>query len=248
MIRTIYTYLKKSIRRLRIYSSINWIKSIYFNFKMLPFNQARKLPVIFYGRVKFAGLQGKLIFDAPLKFGMVGFGQRYEIFVVSKKNAQLTLNGTLIFKGHVQFGIDYLVLIGKNAILEMGNFSSLGGNGKIVCTEQIRFGDFARVGFESQIIDSNFHEMTNLETGEVYTVSESIQLGKFNYIGNRVTIMPGTITPDYCTIASSSLCNKDYTNLKSNVLIGGIPAKLIRNQTSRAWDKEIEELKYYLTL
>jgi hypothetical protein len=30
----------------------------------------------------------------------------------------------------------------------------------------------------------------------------------------------GTTTPDYCTIASNSLCNSDCTSFGSNILIG----------------------------
>ena len=38
------------------------IPTIYFNFKMLPFRQARKLPVLLV-KPKFIKLKGKLIID-----------------------------------------------------------------------------------------------------------------------------------------------------------------------------------------
>jgi len=248
MLKIIYRKYKQILRALNFYYSINWHKTLYFNFKILNPRLAIKMPIVFYGKVKFTGLNGKVILKSPIKFGMVGFGQKYEMFSVSKRNAQLSLNGTFIINGHVQFGLDYFVSISREATLEMGHLSSLGGSGKIICTDCIKFNDFARVGFESQIIDSNFHQMKDLETGNVLPISKHINIGKYNYIGNRVSIMQGTHTPDYCTVASSSLCNKDYSNLGNNILIGGIPAKLIRNQIVRCWDEEIESLKSTLII
>jgi len=54
---------------------------------------------------------------------MIGFGQRYELVSQSKKTAQLVLDGTLTFKGHVQFGIDYFVYVASDAICEFGHLS-----------------------------------------------------------------------------------------------------------------------------
>jgi hypothetical protein len=50
--------------------------------------------------------------------------------------------------------------------------------------------------------------------------------------------MQHTRTPDYCTVASNSVCNKDYSTLGNNILIGGIPAKLLRENISRDWESE----------
>jgi serine acetyltransferase len=54
--------------------------------------------------------------------------------------------------------------------------------------------------------------------------------------------MLGTKTADNTVIASNSLCNKDYTGLGNNVLIGGIPSKLIKNNFKRDWEIEKEHL------
>lgn len=248
MLAYLYKIIKKLKAKIGFLISINWISTLYFNFKMLPYNQAKKLPFIFYGKVTFTSLKGRVIISVPAKFGMVGFGQRYEMIKVSRNSAQLELGGTLIINGYVQFGLDYVVVINDNAILEMGNFSSLGGNGKIICTINIQFGDFARIGFESQVIDSNFHQMKNLKTSEVSKMSDVIKIGSFNYIGNRVSIMSGAITPAYCTITSSSLCNKDFSKYGNNILIGGIPAKFIKDNITRCWDEEHEGLINALTV
>ena len=237
-----FSYLKINIRKclnqLKFIKSVNWFKSIYFNLKMLPFKQAKKLPILFYGKVKFTGLKGKIVFKDSIKFGMVGFGQNYELMSVSKGNAQLTLNGTFIIGGYIQFGKDFFVYVDQNAILEMGQMSSLGNSGKIICFNNIHFGNYARVGYESQIIDTNFHKMIDLKTNIIGDIIKPIKIGNYNYIGNRVSLMKGTTTPDYCTVTSNSVLTKDYLMLGENLMLGGIPAKLLRTDIKRAWGEE----------
>jgi len=230
-----YRDLKNQIKHVW---SVNWIKTLYFNFKKFPFNIAVKLPVYFYGRVKFSSLAGHIILDAPVKRAMIGFGQPYEIITKSKGIAEICLKGTLTFNGHVQFGKDYFLYIHENARCQMGHMASLGGNGKIICYEEIIFGDYARIGFESQVMDSNFHQMINTLTGEKLAITGPVKIGNYNYFGNRISVMQHTATPDYCTVASNSVCNKDYSNFGNNILIGGIPAKLLRENISRDWNHE----------
>lgn len=231
-------FLKKIKLKIAFWISIGWVKTVYFNLKMLPVKQAIKLPVVFYGKVKFLGLGGKVIINSPIKFGMVGFGQKYEIFKTSKKNAQITINGNFIVNGHIQFGIDYLLFINQNATLSMGHLSSLGANGKIICMKEISFGDYARIGYESQVIDTTFHQMIDLSAGELTATFGKISIGNYNYIGSRVSILKSSFTPDNCTVTSNSLLTKDYSEFGSNVMIGGIPAKLIKKNIRRAWEHE----------
>ena len=41
----------------------NWLAIFYFNFKMLPFKQAIKLPFDFYHHIRFENLSGKIIIN-----------------------------------------------------------------------------------------------------------------------------------------------------------------------------------------
>ena len=233
-------------KRIKLFLSINWIKTIYFNFKMFPFSTVKKIPVFFYGKVKFQNISGKIIINAPIKKGMIGFGKQYEMNTLSIGIAEIMLKGEIVFNGYAQFGKDYFIYISKNALLEMGDMSSIGSRGKIICTTNVQFGNYTRIGSESQVIDTNFHHLINTISNEVYPICSPIKLGNYNFISNRVTILSKTITPDYCTIASNSVCTKDYSLLNENVLIGGIPAKLLKNNISRDWMGEKESLDYSL--
>jgi acetyltransferase-like isoleucine patch superfamily enzyme len=248
IVKSIYKVLRSSYLKFKFYYKVNWTKTVYFNFKKFPLNTAKKLPVFFYGSVKFTTISGKIEIVGNVKKGMIGFGQPYEMNTVHKGIAEISIAGNMVFKGHVQFGKDYFVFIGKNGVCEMGDMSSLASSSKIICIEKIVLGDYARVGSESQIIDTNFHQMIDTLTGEQFKTTAPILIGSYNYIGNRVSVMQNTNTPSYCTIASNSLCNKDYTALGENVLIGGIPAKLIRTNITRDWNGEKENLKKWLII
>jgi len=227
----------------RFYFSVNWIKTIYFNFRMFPVKTALKLPVFFYGKIKFSNLSGKVIIDGSVKRAMIGFGQKFEFPTTSKGTAELALMGTLRFKSNAHIGLDCTILIARDAYCEFGFMGCLGSNVKLICSKKIIIGDWCGIGYNSQVIDTNSHPMKNTITGEVYPMSAPIELGAYNAISNTVSIMAGTKTPDNCVITSHSLCNKDYRSLGENILIGGIPAKLIKNNFARDWESEKEMLK-----
>ena len=243
-----YRKAKSRYQKLKFYYSINWTKTLYFNFKKFPLSVAKQLPVFFYGNVKFTSIAGNIEIKGAIKKGMIGFGQPYEMNTLHKGIAEINILGSLVFKGHVQFGKDYFIHLGENGYCEFGHMASLASNAKLICIDQIVLGNYARFGSESQIMDTNFHQMMDTQTGEKFKMTAPILIGNYNYASSRVTVLQGTKTPDFCTIASNSLCNADYTSVGSNILIGGIPAKLIKTNISRDWEGENENLEQWLAV
>jgi acetyltransferase-like isoleucine patch superfamily enzyme len=245
-------FLKICYRKLKkkhqFFCSVNWIKTYYFNYKKFPYAVAKKLPVFFYGKVKFTNISGEIIIDAPIKKAMIGFGQTFEFPTTSKGTSEISLKGTIFFKGHVQIGKDVCLLIDKGAYFEMGHFSCLGSSVLLICKNKIVLGSNVRVGFQVQFIDTSIHQLIDLSTLEKLPLNGTIHLDDYNWVGNRTTIMKNTQTPVNCIIASNSLINKDYTTLGENILIGGIPAKLLKENISRDWEGERENLERNLII
>lgn len=241
-LKSIYFPLLLMYKKARFFFTINWIKTLYFNFKMFPFHSAKKLPVFFYGKVKFSSLKGTIKIDGDIKRGMIGFGQHFEKWTLPKGISELFLDGTLVFKGHAHIGKDFLFSVDKDAYCEFGFMGCLGSDVKLVCTKKIVIGSWAGIGYESQVIDTNSHPMMNTKTGKHYSMKNEIHIGDYNAFSNRVSIMGNTKTPNNCVIASNSVCGKDYTTLGEYILIGGLPAKLIKNNYARDWESEKERL------
>jgi acetyltransferase-like isoleucine patch superfamily enzyme len=232
-------------RKLKFILSINWIKTYYFNLKMFPYSTAIKLPIYFFGKVRFSSLKGEIVINGPITRAMIGFGQSFEFPSTHLGVAELSLKGKLIFNGNAHIGKDFAIAINENGYCEFGYMATLGSKIKLICNKKILIGEWTGIGYESQIIDTNSHPMKNSFTGELYPMNGTVVIGSHNAISNRVSIMLNTNTPNYCVIASNSICNKNYSNLGSNILIGGIPAKLLKENFTRDWENEKELLKKY---
>jgi acetyltransferase-like isoleucine patch superfamily enzyme len=238
--------LAKKIKRkafwiLKMFWAVNWIKTIYFNFKMLPIEQAKKLPVVFYGKVLFTGLNGKIEIDnAILKFGLVKIGHNLEIISGYERGTELKVNGTLKIMGSFMVGLDTTIIIASSGTLSIGEGSYLGRNTKIICTNKIVLGKQFRFGYDSQVSDSNYHYTYDLSKGIIGNINGEVFIDDYCWVGNRCTIMKGTKTPKFFIIGANSLLNKNYTDIPEKSLIAGSPAKLVRTDIVRVFDSETE--------
>lgn len=83
--------------------------------------------------------------------------------------------------------------------------------------------------------------MKNIKDNSILPFNKPIKIGARNYIGSRVTLLPGTVTPDNISIGYGSVCNKDYRNIiPENSVIAGVPAKLVKENVVRIFDFEKE--------
>ena len=226
------------------YSKLNIIKTLWFNFRTMPFKVALKLPVFIYGKLDTYVLKGEVVFqDCEVKRGMVKMGQNKE-FLGTVKGASLIVlypNSKLIFTGNSEFSSNYLLRTGEGAELKIGKDTFFGSSVKLVCIKKIVIGHCSRIGFESQLIDSNFHYTYNLEKKNVSPREGEINIGDYNWIGNRTTISKGTSTNPFTIIANSSIVNRDYTTIEDEyVVLAGQPAKVLAKNIRRIYDLELE--------
>lgn len=232
------------------YSKLNVFKTILINFKTLPFNQAIKFPIFIYGNLDAYYLLGSIEFkDCDVRKGMIKLGANKE-FLSTVKGASLIIlssGSKLIFEGPCEISSNFLLRLGENAELHFGSKVFLGSNVKTVCIKKISVGEGTRIGFESQLIDSDFHFVYNTDKKILNHREKEIIIGRYNWIGNRTSINKGCKTPEYSIIASSSILNRNYCNSESLMpFIGGAPAKIINNKLRRIFSLDIENeiIKY----
>ncbi|WP_282124752.1 hypothetical protein [Algibacter mikhailovii] len=212
---------------------------------MLPFKQAIKLPFDFYYKIRFENLSGKVILNTDkLHRGMIKIGARgSDMF--SRNTTIIDLSGTLIFLGATEIGHGCLLKIERKGVVTFGYNVRLGALTKVFCSKEIIFGNEIDFSWECQVFDTNFHYLRNTTTNQIAPVSSNIRIGSYNWFGNRCTVMKGTITSDYMTIASNSLCNKSYLNIPNYSILGGYPAKLLCRNRERIFEniEDISNLK-----
>ena len=221
----------KNLLKLNIWSTI------YLNFKMFDFKMAVKLPIYVYGKTDFRDLSGKIVIDAPIKRGMIVIGKKNYVRD-SNGITTLLIAGRLILHGKINFYSGLYLFISKSGKLETGSEGTfIGTNCKIICFENINIGKNVEITWECQMMDSNFHYFEGENTAPL---TKPIFLNDNLWIGNRTTIMRGTVLPSNTTVASNSLLNKDYTEYGENILLGGMPGKLLKKNIKRLFDEKIE--------
>jgi len=227
--------------------------TIYFNYKYLPKHQAKKMPIIFYkGAYATISEGGKIILsDEAVTAGKkIHIGMHTLDFEYQCEKTHLNIySGTLQLKGSFSMRRGCIMDIRGN--MECGDDVLFGPRCRVRVHNKASFGNYVRIAHETQVFDSNFHFSEKVDQPGYYPISKPITIGSYCWLGNRSTISPGVVLPDYTTVASNSLVNKDFSFLQKYSTIGGIPAKLLREGYARVWDTNREreyhrlEFKWY---
>lgn len=215
--------MKDKIRLLKQYF---WylLPTIYFNFHYLPFRQAIKLPILLY-RPKFISLKGTVKIESEkVHFGMIKLGP---LVNTCNPNCGISIDnrgGSIVFKGDAIFANDSYFMICEDAMLTLGR--DLDCNCKIKCAMSIEIGDETWIAYDSMIMDSDWHALTDVTTGKLLKKTSPVKIGKHNFISYKCIVTKGAVTPDYATFMPGSLINQVYEG-EENSLFGGNPCELI---------------------
>lgn len=205
-------------------------KTLYFNFKYLPFHQAVKLPFFITIRTCLLETKGKVTIEGPVYPGMIRIGFS-EVGVFDKRynRAIWEVRGNVHFEGNALFKFGSRVSVGENASLHIGKDFRLSPDSKVICFHRVKFGHNVRISWESTIMDTDFHKILTLD-GEQINPSKPIAIGDNVWIGMRVTILKGVNIQSDNIIASNSYLNKSID--ESFSIIGGHPAKVLRRNVT----------------
>lgn len=110
--------------------------------------------------------------------------------------------------------------LAENAEIEIG--SNCGFSGTVVgCATRIVFGDNVRCGSNTLITDTDWHA-DDLRTGP----DASVVIGKNVWLGLNVTVLKGVTIGENTFVATGSVVTR---SLPSDVIAGGIPAKVLKS-------------------
>jgi acetyltransferase-like isoleucine patch superfamily enzyme len=190
-----------------------------------------------YGKIRIRQLAGTLVYDKErVKKGMIligvdcaGYRTRNTTTITLAKGSKLIVgDGVRLCQGSS-------VVVGANASLQLKDRVRLGDGAEIICKDSISIGKEVDVTWDCQVTDFSSHPMRNKKTGDIHPMTKPVVIGDYCWIGNRTTVMPGTILPERIIVASNSLINKNYIEIgiKAFSVIGGIPAKLLNTDIER---------------
>lgn len=224
---------------------IAFFKTIWFNFRYLPFSQARYFPVLIYPRVQSIGLyRGCVKLNGKLRFAMVRIGFAKWPIAPTKKTYTLLRferNGKLTLNGECTIKCGCSICVYKNASLEIGKDFLTNMHSKILCKQKIYIGEHCRLGWNVQIYDSNFHFIYNEEQKNILPCHGEVFIHDNVWITNQCTVSKGAVIPAFSMVASGSLICKDFSKVisKGNVFAGR-PAKLLSTGSFRIMNMKNE--------
>ena len=195
------------------------LKTLYINLKYCSFMSAIKLPILIRRHTKLLKTNGKIIFDCPIKTGLIRYGSSLlGSRDIKYSRAIWEVNGTLIVKGAITIGQGSKICIGENAILTIGDNLTITGETTIICYKQIIIGNDCTISWDVLIMDTDFHHIMDYE-GNIINSPKPIIIGNHVWIGCRNTILKNVKITDNVIVAANSVITKSIN--ESNVVVGG---------------------------
>jgi acetyltransferase-like isoleucine patch superfamily enzyme len=217
------------------------------NFKLLPFKQAIKFPVLVKGKLKIDSLKGRLLFNCPVSTGLLLIGGDQDNMPIATVSSRIYIAGTLILNGKVLLCHSSNLVVWVNGRMELGNNVRISTGCVIKSTNDVKIDDHTVFTSGCFLMDSNVHCVKDIITGVIKKISDPIVIGKSCWIGMNSSIMAGTVLPDYCITGRYTLLNKNYTHYGAGTMFAGMPAKPVKENVQRIFnlDRELYLVKYF---
>lgn len=181
--------------------------------------------LLFLQRKVFLGKSSKILNKSNFIFGKSVTIERNTVLDGYAKNKIILGNGVkigayscLTTTSHLsKYGIG--LTMGNNSAI--GDYTHFGASGGIEIGNDVIMGSY--ISFHSE--NHNFNDTTKLIREQGVT-SKGIKLGNNIWVGAKVTFLDGSIIGNNCVVAAGAVVNGVFPD---NVVIGGIPAKILKN-------------------
>jgi len=226
----------KSKERIKLLKKIS-LKTIFFNFRYLPFKQAVKLPIFIAKNVYLRKLSGTVIVNCPLSTGLIhiGFGE-VGIFDDKKQRAIWQVEGKVVFNGRADMGQGTRICVNKDGELIIGENFTITAESSIIVSTKVQFGKNCLLSWDVLIMDDDFHYIKD-KNGITKKPSQPINIGNNVWIGCQAMILKSSNIPNNCVIGAKSLICK--TLIKSNCLYAGNPVICVKEEI--IWSREQQD-------
>ena len=201
-----------------IFEVLNF-KTLYFNFKYLPFTQAIKLPFLISRRCRFRTIKGEVKLNGPIRPGMIIIGcGSVGIFDNKRSRSIWDVSGTVIFEGNAIIGHGCKISVGGGGNLRIGNNFKVTAESSIAVVESVTIGSDCLFSWEILVMDTDWHPIINDEN-TIINPPAAIVIGNHVWVGCRTTILKGVHIADNNIIAAGSLITRSIT--QTHAIIGG---------------------------
>ena len=202
------------------------LRSIYFNFKYLPFKQACKLPILISRNIRLKRMNGNIIINVPIQTALIQIGySNVGIFDRKFSKGVWEVSGTIVFNGKCNIGYGAKISVCNSGRVVFGNNFIITAASTIVASTEIVFGNECLISWDVLIMDTDFHKICDMENN-ILNHSRPINIGNHVWIGCRSLILKGSLIPDNCVIGANTLISKVLE--RGNSIYSGNPCHIQR--------------------
>lgn len=210
--------------------------TLRFNFHYFPIKDAMSLPVLVSNKVTLEKMGPRGSFECPNKFGTVRMGFSNGSFNMGrgkKSNFHQSQDSRITIKGKACFCNPFYMTTKNDSVIEIG--SNFKGNTNLVisCAKNITIGDNVLCAWNTTIIDGDGHFIYQSDVNRPSNLPRRIVIGNQVWLSSNSTLLKGSIIPDNCIISANAVVSNGFDI--SNCIIGGIPAKILKENIS--WDE-----------
>ncbi len=187
------------------------------------------IPVLFSNRVHVRGLRrGSMRIAQPSRFGVrIGFGGSLGISC-NRTSVIVADGGVIDFGGRATLCEGTMMRV-EGGHLSFGSDFNSNKNCRFWCNHEMSFGNDCLLGWDVSLRDADGHTVFGPD-GEPGNAPVGVHVGDHVWIAADVDVFKGARIPDGSVVAARALVTKQFN--EPNVLLGGLPAKVIRHGVS----------------
>lgn len=210
----------KKIRIVLAFGLRGFLKSVYFNLRILPFSQAIRLPILLSRHTSFLNCKRHCIeFENKPRTGTLRIGLNDLEYSYESKSF-VSVQGKMIIKGsgyHV-FGPGVSLNIWENGSLTLGDNFSVAPHLRLFVSNSIEIGDDNMWSFYNMVMDTDAHPIYNSD-GILTNPPRKIRFGNKCWLGAYCKILKGADIPDGSIVGAGSTISKKLHS-KNTIYLG----------------------------
>lgn len=144
-------------------------------------------------------------------------------------------NNEIVLKANSYISGAELWIENNGCLLEIGERTFVGHHSHLACTEdgsRLIVGDDGMISSYVQIRTGDSHSIVDME-GNRINPAQSVHIGNHCWLGEGSRVLKGVTLEGDDIVSTGTIVTKSFGK---NVLLGGIPAKIIKENVT--WDKE----------
>ena len=207
-------------------------RSMWYNLRLLPWGQARRMPLLVSNRTAVDSLSGEVELRATkLRTGMVKIGfATFQGSDYRRERTRLNLRGRMVIEGDCSLGAGSSVEVAEGATLTLGAGFNLGPRSLIVCHKAMTFGTFDRISWCCTLMDTDQHALVDGDGARV-NPDRPVVFGDNVWMGCHSIATKGVTLADDTTVAAGARLAGHYG--EEMTVLAGNPATVVRRGVKR---------------